>query len=247
MRHFRTVRQATGDAGGRAAMSARSLRLTRWHAHVNGVNPTVAMADWLTDSTSLTAKLTAACQRFRVQRLHQCQALCLPDEAREIGLARARHVWEREVLLRCDGRPMVFAHTVVPLAASATDWPLFSALGERSLGTTLFGDPQVRRAAMQFARLRLGHPLMRRVLAALHAANDDVENRVDGINPTLFARRCLYRRKNGLLLVTEVFLPAIAMLEQSIGAEILIPRAQTAMLAANQRKSTQINEQLKST
>jgi hypothetical protein len=26
----------------------------------------------------------------------------------------------------------------------------------------------------------------------------------------LYARRCLFRRKNGVLLVTEVFLPAIA-------------------------------------
>jgi len=90
---------------------------------------------------------------------------------------------------------------VVPMAATASDWPLFSALGERSLGTTLFGDRQVRRDALEYARLRSGHPLMQRARAAFGDAGH--EDRI------LYARRCLYRRRQGLLLVTEVFLPKV--------------------------------------
>ena len=160
------------------------------------------MNGWLTTAGSLTARLTAHSKAFRVQRLHQKSALCLADEAHAIGLARRAHVWEREVLLRCDGEPVVFAHTVVPLSASATDWPLFSALGERSLGTTLFYDPLVERGPLEFARIRPGHPLMERACAALGC----------GRQPVLYARRCLYRRKNGTLLVTEVFLPRVTSL-----------------------------------
>lgn len=182
---------------------AHATAVARWTAHVNGVNPPAALRDWLTDRASLTAKLTARASRFRVQRLHQRRAICLADEAALIGLARPRQAIERDVLLLCDGQPLVYAHTVVPLAATASQWPLFSALGERSLGTTLFGDPCVVRGALHYARLRAGHPLLQRARAAAG---------IDAANGALFARRCLYRRKGGLLLVTEVFLPRIAML-----------------------------------
>ena len=180
-------------------MRIATLRQALWHPHVNAVNAPAAMRDWLTTGGSLTARLVAHSTAFRVQRLHQRTALCLTDEARVIGMARPGRAWEREVLLRCDGRPVVFAHTVVPMSATASDWPLFSALGERSLGSTLFYDPQVRRGELEFARIRAGHPLMQRARAALGGMDDTI----------LFARRCLYRRHRGTLLVTEVFLPSV--------------------------------------
>jgi chorismate--pyruvate lyase len=178
-----------------------SLRQAKWHAHVGALGAPAAMRDWLTADGSLTARLSARSTAFRVQRLHQRTAQCLFDETRTIGLQRPGRVWEREVLLRCDGAPVVFAHTVVPLSASATDWPLFNALGERSLGSTLFYDPLVARGALEFARIRAGHPLMQRARAALA--------REMGDDTVLYARRCLYRRHRGTLLVTEVFLPAV--------------------------------------
>jgi chorismate lyase len=188
-------------------MRGGSLRQALWHRHVNAVDAPPQLRHWLTGRGSLTAKLMGRSSAFRVQRLHQRSGLCLADEAAAIGMARPGRVWEREVLLKCDERALVFAHTVVPLSATAADWPLFSALGERSLGATLFGDPQVRRGPLHYARLHSAHPLTRRARAAMAAselADRDLEGRV------LYARRCLYRRHQGLLLVTEVFLPAIA-------------------------------------
>jgi chorismate--pyruvate lyase len=179
-----------------------SLRRARWLAHPDGVHASAAMRDWLTTPGSLTARLIAHSRQFRVQKLRQATNLCLADEAAAIGLPRPQCVWEREVLLRCDGQPVVFGHTVVPMSATAQDWPLFSALGERSLGTTLFYDPRVQRGQLEFARIRPGHPLLTRVLAAMKG---------DGLrsDATYYARRCVYRRRQGLLLVTEVFLPAV--------------------------------------
>lgn len=185
-------------------MAGRSA-VANWVAHVNGVNPSPAMRLWLTDRASLTAKLTARSERFRVQRLAQRRAVCLLDECAAIGLPQPRKVVERDVFLQCDGRPMVFAHTIVPLEASATQWPLFRSLGERSLGTTLFGDPIVARGALEYARLHAGHPLVRRACAALGAPPQL-------LSAPLFARRCLYRRRGAALLVTELFLPALAAL-----------------------------------
>ncbi|RJF97776.1 chorismate--pyruvate lyase family protein [Noviherbaspirillum saxi] len=182
-------------------MKLCSGRHARWCAHVNGVFATPDMRGWLSDTVSLTRKLIAHSTRFRVERLRQQQGVCLADEFHTVGLARPIRVQEREVLLRCDDRPVVFAHTIVPLAATASDWPFFGTLGERSLGTTLFGDPRVARGTLQYARLHAQHPLVRRASAALGQKHF--------VSP-LFARRCLYRRKNGVLLVTELFLPALA-------------------------------------
>ena len=182
-------------------MTARSVAHARWFAHANAVNPPAEMRHWLIDRASLTVKLVARSRRFRVQRLRQGRGMSLADEYEAVRLPRRTQVREREVLLRCDERPVVYAHTVVPLAANASDWPFFNTLGERSLGTTLFGDPAVGRGPLQFARLYPGHPLVRRACAAIG---------VDGIAGPLYARRCLFQRKNGALLVTEVFLPAIA-------------------------------------
>lgn len=181
-------------------MTFRSVAHARWYGHVNGVKPTLQMRDWLADTASLTLKLTARSKEFRVRCLRQEHGACMADEIEAVGLPRRLCVQEREVLLLCDERPMVYAHTIVPLSATTSDWPFFGTLGERSLGTTLFGDPRVTRGAMQFAKLRAAHPLARR---ASEATGGQV------FLAPLFARRCLYRRKNGVLLVTELFLPAI--------------------------------------
>lgn len=183
-----------------------SLRQAVWQPQALLLSAPPVLRDWLTTAGSLTARLKAHSHAFRVQCLHQRTARCLADEAAAIGLQRPGQVWEREVLLRCDNTAAVFAHTVVPLSATASDWPLFGALGERSLGTTLFGDPLVRRSVLEFARLREGHPLAQRARAALGA---------ESARPNiLYARRCLYRRRRGTLLVTEVFLPSVMELKQ---------------------------------
>ena len=178
-----------------------SLRQAQWQPHVLALNAPSAYVPWLMEGGSLTARLKAHSHNFRVQCLHQRVARCLSDEAVAIGMHRPGRVWEREVLLRCDNTPAVFGHTVVPMSANASDWPLFSTLGERSLGTTLFGDPLVQRGVLEFARLREGHPLAQRARAALgaNAPQDQI----------LYARRCLYQRRQGTLLVTEVFLPSV--------------------------------------
>ncbi|MFZ6646391.1 chorismate--pyruvate lyase family protein [Undibacterium sp. TJN25] len=180
--------------------------LARWHADINAVQAPGNMQGWLSDRGSLTARLVARCGQFRVQQLSQRQAICLADEYAELGLARRQRVHERQVLLCCDGRPVVYAHTAVPLTATASAWPLFHNLGEKSLGTTLFNDPLVHRGALTYARLRASHPLVRRVQALqLELGQGEA---VQG----LLARRSVFRRKGSCLLVTEVFLPVVTAL-----------------------------------
>lgn len=182
-------------------MRQMACAIGAWRQHVNGTDAPHDLRHWLTDRVSLTVKLIAHSAQFRVQRLTQQRAVCLADEYAAIGLPRRLCVQEREVLLVCDGAPAVFAHTVVPLQADASDWPFFSSLGERSLGTTLFGDPMVQRGDLEYCRLAANHPLA--VRARMVVGNSPLPG-------PLYARRCQFRRRNGVLLVTEVFLPAVA-------------------------------------
>ena len=183
----------------RSKTTCRSA-LAHWVPHVNTVTTSLAMQDWLCNRDSLTARLVERCEQFRVQRLSQQQSRCLPDEFVEIGLSRPAKVHEREVLLRCDGVAMIYGHTVVPLSATASQWPLFHALGEKSLGSTLFNDPLVKRGVLSYARLHTSHPLMQRIKREVP----------DVTANSLPARRSLFWRKGACLLVTEVFLPAIS-------------------------------------
>jgi len=176
-----------------------------WHDHVNHVCAPKELQHWLTDRGSLTAKLIAHSEQFRVQRLFQQSASCWPDEYAEIGMPKAGKAHAREVLLLCNDIPVVFAHTVLPLNATASQWPLFRTLGNKSLGSTLFGDPLVARGAMQFARLQPNHPAVRRARGFID--NPSMNNP----NQPLYARRSLFYRRGGVMLVTELFLPSIAL------------------------------------
>jgi chorismate lyase len=176
-----------------------------WGAHVDRHATSVEMREWLTNRQSLTLRLMAHCAQFRVQRLQQQVAPSLPDEFSSIGLPWRANVVERDVLLRCDDVAVVYAHTILPLSATARQWPLFATLGNKSLGSTLFHDPLVSRGPLQYAQLRASHPLMRRIFQLQLVA----------YTPRLWARRALFSRYGSNLLVTEVFLPALSGLFKS--------------------------------
>jgi chorismate--pyruvate lyase len=176
-----------------------------WQRHINAVQASPEMVDWLTNRASLTARLIEHSSQFRVQRLYQGRAMCLQDEYAEIGLVKRQQVVEREVLLRCDDEAVVYAHTILPLFANADDWPAFASLGNRSLGTTLFNDPLVQRGELHYARLGASHPLVKRI-ARLHLLSAQ--------SGSLLARRSVFIRRGAKLLVTEVFLPSIAHLRR---------------------------------
>lgn len=174
--------------------------LARWHKVPPQTTTPAALREWLINRDSLTQRLMACCSSFRVERLHQQAATCLADEREALGLRQRVRVMEREVLLYCNDVAVVYAHTVLPLTATAQQWPLFASLGNRSLGTTLFQDPLVQRGDLHYARLRANHPLMRRIRQ---------QQLPQAEASALFARRSRFTRQGSSLLVTEVFLPTL--------------------------------------
>ncbi|MDE2203755.1 MAG: chorismate lyase [Burkholderiaceae bacterium] len=160
-------------------------------------------ARWAIGADSLTARLRAASSAFRVQLLGQSRSMPLRDEWRCLGMAGLAETLVREVLLVCDDVPVVYAHTVVHPRSVALDWPFLKALGTQPLGHSLFADPRVERGDFEFALLDARHPLARR---AHRAMGDAPVTRTE----RLPARRSVFRRGASAMLVTEVFLPALA-------------------------------------
>ncbi len=169
-----------------------------WQAILVGHSPYRA---WLTDNGSLTQALKRRCPNLCVVRLRQRPGKPHYDERPPLALRPHRLSLIRDVLLTCAGRPLVYAHSVIPLAGLAGPWRNLSRLGDRPLGEALFKDPQVRRHPLHYRRLDDRHPLYRAAIA--HVTDKP---------PALWARRSVFTRDDHPILVTEVFLPDVLRL-----------------------------------
>jgi chorismate--pyruvate lyase len=172
------------------------MKRSKWRARLAGGACDPLLRSWLSEPESLTARCQRACPDFRVRLLRYGKGRALADESAggEVGRGLA---WVREVVLECDGRPVIFAHTTLSTAAHGRLSRWMAGLGNRSLGSLLLSYPGFRRGAIEFLRLDARHPLYRRA-AALGAVGE-----------TLWARRSLHRLGGQQVLVTEVFLPGI--------------------------------------
>lgn len=157
---------------------------------------------WLTDRTSLTARLRSRCQQFSVRLLRQGFVLPHRDEAALLGLRGTRRVLLREVLLLADGVPVVYARTVLSPAGLRGVWNVVAGIGNRPLGAALFADPLVWRGTLTQRRLDRRDRRYRQACAAAGLSGD-------GAARTLWARRSVFVRKGQPLVVSEIFLPGI--------------------------------------
>ncbi len=170
-------------------------RRNRWRTELPRTGLVAGLRSWLREPGSLTARCIRSSDTFRVQLLAYGKGR---PEAAE-GLAADRHpAFVREVALVCDGVPVIFAHTTLSTAVNGRLGRWMARLGSRSLGSLLFSYPGFRRGAIEYLRLDRRHPLYRRA-----AAQGMVDRH-------LWARRSLHCLDGQQVLVTEVFLPAIA-------------------------------------
>ncbi|NQE50393.1 chorismate lyase [Herbaspirillum rubrisubalbicans] len=199
------------------------VRTARWMAHPQAL-AALRVADgdlmrrtraWLADPGSMTLKLKARTETFTVRLLRQRPGRILADEHEALCISARSRVVERDVILLADGAPVVFGHTVLSTASVKSDWPFFSKLGTTPLGANLFFDPLVGRRPIQYARLSAGHPLMRRIAQALPGSE---------LPTSLLARRSLFTRRGGVLMVTDVFLPALEALMRPVPAHVPIEK-----------------------
>lgn len=180
------------------------VRRERWLAHPPRAALPCALLPWLKDAGSLTARIRARCTHFEVRVLCQRLAPVRRDEALLLGLRAGERAWLREVLLVADGRPVVFARSLLPRRNVRGAWNLFHGLGARPLGAALFSDPAITRLPLACKRMDAREARYHRAAAAFerHA-------RGEALPRAIWARRSVFLLHGRALMVSEAFLPAI--------------------------------------
>ena len=149
---------------------------------------------WLFDDSSLTAKLKSLSKHFAVELLGQRQAPISDDEI--AWLSNAETVTVREVILRCDHQPWVFARSVFPQQALQAAQLKLAELGNRPLGEHLFSQPDLQRSSIE--------------VSAFSATSrvGQLHQQLGYPAQTLWGRRSCFSAAGQRILVAEVFIGA---------------------------------------
>ncbi|MEH6453085.1 MAG: chorismate lyase [Psychromonas sp.] len=170
-----------------------------WLAESDPHKCSTLIDSWLFDHNSLTQKLQSKCQKFHVEVKQQLSVT--PSEmSLSCYFAAEDKVLVREVLLYCDGVPVVFAQTEIPFSTLTDEQAALAEIGTRSLGDVLFRDPSLKRAEIEVAEFTLG--------SEMHQLCQQLGQTADF---SLWGRRSVFHINNKPLLVSEVFLPASAI------------------------------------
>jgi chorismate lyase len=154
-----------------------------------------AAAAWLREPGLLTERLRACCDGMPGLAVIAEAEAPLGSHDAAVLRASGNSAFVREIELTCDGRPWVFAQTLIPQATLARQaW--LSSLGRAALGERLAAVPGIERGPLEFARLVEGDRLYQR---ALRERRDPPA--------VLWARRSWFAIEGDRLLVQEVFLP----------------------------------------
>ena len=178
----------------------------RWH--FTAVSAPRALQPWLTDTASLTARLIAHFPDFHVRLLRQTWLQPHYDELGALRMGNRQLAVVRDVLLMSGDIPLVYAHSVMPRFALFHGFRGLRRQGEKSLGATLFANPQVQRSGLAVRDIGPHHPLHVEATAA-----------VGPLPGRLWARRSRFELGHSAILVTEVFLPAVSTPMRKHGAE----------------------------
>jgi len=149
---------------------------------------------WLFDESSLTERLIGHCNgKFSIKVLSITRATPTVDEIKALNLRARSHAIIRQVLLLCDGEPLVFARTIIPLSSLRGSLRGIVLLGNKSLGAILFADKSMRRQPVEVVLINA-------------RKNCQIWPPLSGIGP-VWGRRSVFLIKQQKLLVSEFFLP----------------------------------------
>lgn len=151
--------------------------------------------DWLLDPGSLTARLKAHSDSFRVQLLGQ-EILPCPEHEATDDIPAGEEVLAREVLLFLNEQPQVFARSLLPLSSLTGEQRELASLGNQSLGQVLFNHPKLTRKEFAIASFEQASTVAKLAETL-------------GLDPqtTLWGRRSTFVIEDKPLMVAEVFLP----------------------------------------
>jgi len=151
----------------------------------------------LADNSSLTRRVRQACDGcFDVKLIDHKTVRAGRQECKLLNLPDATRALSRQVFLRCNEQPLIFARTIVGLVEK--NRPLtdrIARLGEQSLGSVLFKDPLAIKRQMHLVCLPFNHEFFN--TAKLAGLNSD---------RAVWLRRSLYDYEGCDLIVYEAFI-----------------------------------------
>ncbi|MEJ6004689.1 chorismate lyase [Paucibacter sp. AS339] len=177
-----------------------------------GLASRLSLRAWLRAPGSLSRRLAQLGDRFEVQLLSQRTAPLRTRELDALGRPRRGCTLVREVILRVDGRPLVWARSSLHSSALAGPWQALKGLGRRPLADLLYADPRVHRSVLQPVRLaRYGHTRRQMEKQWLAATGEPASKQM------LWSRNSVFSRCNAQLRVMELFNPELAAYMPTIG------------------------------
>lgn len=148
---------------------------------------------WLFDRGSLTQRLIELSHdQFRVRVLREDWRCPMPWELHALDLPTRHFARVREVVLLCEGQPLVYARSVLPVSSLIGKNRHFKYLGNRPLGAALFSEPTLKRDPIAIAPVYQLRPAPS--ISHQHPA---------------YARCSVFYVHEKPLLVSEIFLPEI--------------------------------------
>jgi chorismate--pyruvate lyase len=170
-----------------------------------GIATRDSLRDWLRAPGSLSRRLARLGERFEVQVLRQGVAPFRARERSALGLPARGLTLVREVILRVDGEPLVWARSALHQRATLGPWRALKGLGARPLGHLLYDDPRITRSELEPRRLnRHGH-------TRRHAARQWQAATGEAVSPQmLWSRNSVFSRSGVQLRVMELFVPDLA-------------------------------------
>ena len=157
------------------------------------------LANWLLDKSSLTERLQSMCHNFAVELISHRVAAPRDDEIALLNCDQET-TYIREVVLLGDGKPWVFARSVIPKAINDSE---LSELGNQPLGKRIFNDPRFSRGKFQVCQLdwqRVQTPLSRKTQRTFMGFSEKPSTSVYG-------RRSCFEFLGNTMSVAELFLP----------------------------------------
>lgn len=174
---------------------------TGWHTHLEGNDP---FRYWIETKGSLTDRLESLSPHFQITVLFQGAQPPLQDQQEWLDWPQHQPARVREVLLKDGATTWVYAHSMTTLSAVEGPWNSLLHLKNRPLKEALFSDPQVHQQSLRFFHIQKEHPLYQRVL-------QHIGHEYDHWPFSLMARRAIFIKNKTPLLVTEVFMPSLAL------------------------------------
>ena len=108
---------------------------------------------WLTDTGSLTARLKALFHgNFQVDVLFQDWDQPTSEECAFLAIPLHEKASIREVLLVCEGIPMVFARSILPETSLTGKNQKLLSLKNKPLGEFIFAQPDLKRGPIEITR-----------------------------------------------------------------------------------------------